>query len=61
MCRVLIGGFVDVLRRWFLLECGMDYFISCVQPVSTTKILDVAGGTGDIAFRAIDYVRRNEK
>jgi len=32
-----------------------------VQPVSTTKILDVAGGTGDIAFRAIDYVRRNEK
>mmetsp|Transcript_6947 Transcript_6947/g.12795 ORF Transcript_6947/g.12795 Transcript_6947/m.12795 type:complete len:324 (+) Transcript_6947:13-984(+) len=38
-----------------------DYFISCVQPVKTTKLLDVAGGTGDIGFRAIDYVRRNEQ
>jgi len=38
-----------------------DYFIGSVQPVSSNKILDVAGGTGDIAFRAIDYVRKNEK
>mmetsp|Transcript_37933 Transcript_37933/g.60917 ORF Transcript_37933/g.60917 Transcript_37933/m.60917 type:complete len:301 (+) Transcript_37933:29-931(+) len=38
-----------------------DHFIASVQPVSGNKILDVAGGTGDIAFRAIDYVRKNEK
>lgn len=36
-------------------------FVSELQPTNSTKMLDVAGGTGDIAFRAIDYVRRYER
>mmetsp|Transcript_23618 Transcript_23618/g.57221 ORF Transcript_23618/g.57221 Transcript_23618/m.57221 type:complete len:340 (-) Transcript_23618:226-1245(-) len=46
---------IGVHRLW------KDYFVSCVQPTSKTAMLDVAGGTGDIAFRALDYVRRNEQ
>lgn len=32
-----------------------DYFISKLSPTNNTKLLDVAGGTGDIAFRFINY------
>ncbi|KAJ3112753.1 2-hexaprenyl-6-methoxy-1,4-benzoquinone methyltransferase [Phlyctochytrium bullatum] len=34
-----------------------DHFIRKLSPGPTTKLLDVAGGTGDIAFRFLDYVR----
>uniref|UniRef100_T1J2K4 2-methoxy-6-polyprenyl-1,4-benzoquinol methylase, mitochondrial n=1 Tax=Strigamia maritima TaxID=126957 RepID=T1J2K4_STRMM len=33
-----------------------DYFISCLAPSRGTQLLDVAGGTGDIAFRFLNYV-----
>lgn len=33
-----------------------DHFISTLGPRPNTKLLDVAGGTGDIAFRFIDHV-----
>jgi len=32
-----------------------DHFISTLNPTSTTKLLDSAGGTGDIAFRYKNY------
>ncbi|KAJ3342096.1 hypothetical protein HDU93_003312 [Gonapodya sp. JEL0774] len=34
-----------------------DHFIRTLAPSPTTKLLDVAGGTGDIAFRFLNYVR----
>ncbi|XP_056640107.1 2-methoxy-6-polyprenyl-1,4-benzoquinol methylase, mitochondrial [Diorhabda sublineata] len=36
-----------------------DYFMWSLLPTDGTKLLDVAGGTGDIAFRFIDYVKNN--
>ncbi|RNF08623.1 ubiquinone biosynthesis methyltransferase [Trypanosoma rangeli] len=33
----------------------------CVRPCPGGKFLDVAGGTGDIAFRIVDEIRRTEK
>ncbi|XP_041455915.1 2-methoxy-6-polyprenyl-1,4-benzoquinol methylase, mitochondrial-like [Lytechinus variegatus] len=33
-----------------------DYFIQVLKPTPGTQLLDVAGGTGDIAFRVIDYM-----
>ncbi|KAJ1339548.1 ubiquinone/menaquinone biosynthesis C-methyltransferase UbiE [Batrachochytrium salamandrivorans] len=35
-----------------------DHFINSLAP-SPTKLIDVAGGTGDIAFRFLDSVKRN--
>nr|CAI5828075.1 unnamed protein product [Callosobruchus analis] len=34
-----------------------DYFMCSLSPTHNTKLLDVAGGTGDIAFRFIDYAK----
>ncbi|KAJ3171825.1 2-hexaprenyl-6-methoxy-1,4-benzoquinone methyltransferase [Irineochytrium annulatum] len=34
-----------------------DHFINTLAPGPDTQLLDVAGGTGDIAFRFLDYVR----
>ncbi|KAJ8043678.1 2-methoxy-6-polyprenyl-1,4-benzoquinol methylase, mitochondrial [Holothuria leucospilota] len=34
-----------------------DYFIQKLSPTQGTKLLDVAGGTGDIAFRFLDYMK----
>ncbi|XP_014664958.1 PREDICTED: 2-methoxy-6-polyprenyl-1,4-benzoquinol methylase, mitochondrial-like [Priapulus caudatus] len=34
-----------------------DYFMSRLAPTSETNLLDVAGGTGDIAFRFLNYVK----
>jgi len=33
-----------------------DHFMKTLDPGSSTKLLDVAGGTGDISFRFLDYV-----
>ncbi|CAG9770736.1 unnamed protein product [Ceutorhynchus assimilis] len=35
-----------------------DYFMWKLDPVHNTKLLDVAGGTGDIAFRFVNYVNK---
>lgn len=34
-----------------------DHFIHRMAPVEGTKLLDVAGGTGDIAFRFLQYIQ----
>ncbi|KAJ1561161.1 2-hexaprenyl-6-methoxy-1,4-benzoquinone methyltransferase [Nowakowskiella sp. JEL0078] len=36
-----------------------DHFINSLAPSRDTKLLDVAGGTGDIAFRFLDNVKKN--
>lgn len=38
-----------------------NYFIQKLNPMPGTQLLDVAGGTGDIAFRFIDHFRAREK
>jgi 2-methoxy-6-polyprenyl-1,4-benzoquinol methylase len=39
-------------------RCWKDYFVNdCVRPQPGSRFLDVAGGTGDIAFRIIDKLR----
>jgi len=45
-----------------VMSCGIhrlwkDHFIGRMAPVPGTRLIDVAGGTGDIAFRFIDYIR----
>ncbi|XP_002734221.1 2-methoxy-6-polyprenyl-1,4-benzoquinol methylase, mitochondrial-like [Saccoglossus kowalevskii] len=35
-----------------------DRFMEVLNPMPGTRLLDVAGGTGDIAFRFIDYIKR---
>ncbi|XP_022108466.1 2-methoxy-6-polyprenyl-1,4-benzoquinol methylase, mitochondrial-like [Acanthaster planci] len=34
-----------------------DQFMQVLKPTQGTRLLDVAGGTGDIAFRFLDFVR----
>ncbi|XP_033628051.1 2-methoxy-6-polyprenyl-1,4-benzoquinol methylase, mitochondrial-like [Asterias rubens] len=34
-----------------------DRFLQVLKPTPGTRLLDVAGGTGDIAFRFLDFVR----
>lgn len=34
-----------------------DYFVRTLDPSPQTKVLDVAGGTGDIAFRILQHKR----
>ena len=34
-----------------------QYFIQKLDPIPGSKLLDVAGGTGDISFRFIDHIR----
>jgi 2-methoxy-6-polyprenyl-1,4-benzoquinol methylase len=48
MNDVMSGG---VHRLW------KDHFIRSLAPDRDMQLLDVAGGTGDIAFRFLDYVR----
>lgn len=48
MNDVMSGG---IHRLW------KDYFIYKMHPVPGTRLLDVAGGTGDIAFRFLDFVK----
>ncbi|KAI9350089.1 UbiE/COQ5 methyltransferase [Obelidium mucronatum] len=35
-----------------------DHLLNVLNPARDTKLLDVAGGTGDIAFRFLDHVRK---
>lgn len=38
-----------------------DMFMEKLHPTQGTKLIDVAGGTGDIAFRYINYVKKFPK
>ncbi|XP_065890210.1 2-methoxy-6-polyprenyl-1,4-benzoquinol methylase, mitochondrial-like [Dysidea avara] len=42
-------------------HCWKDYFIKKLQPTNDTNLLDVASGTGDIAFRFMDYSPRGSR
>lgn len=42
---------------FFVHRVWKDIFIQRLAPTQGTKLLDVAGGTGDIAFRYIKYLR----
>lgn len=44
---------VGVHRLW------KDYFIRQLSPTMDMKLLDVAGGTGDITFKFLDYLKDN--
>ncbi|XP_022258552.1 2-methoxy-6-polyprenyl-1,4-benzoquinol methylase, mitochondrial-like [Limulus polyphemus] len=48
MNDVMSGG---IHRLW------KDYFIQVLHPTPGTKLLDVAGGTGDVAFRFLQAVQ----
>lgn len=59
--------FEDVAKSYDLMNDAMsfgihrlwkDIFIERLYPTPGTKLLDVAGGTGDIAFRYIEYLRK---
>ncbi|XP_066257905.1 2-methoxy-6-polyprenyl-1,4-benzoquinol methylase, mitochondrial [Euwallacea similis] len=58
--------FYNVAKKYDIMNDAMslgihrmwkDYFICKLGPVVNTKLLDVAGGTGDIAFRFLNYVK----
>merc|ERR1712038_277878 len=38
-----------------------DHFVSTLSPHRAMKVLDVAGGTGDIAFRVLDELQAKNK
>ncbi|XP_033123194.1 2-methoxy-6-polyprenyl-1,4-benzoquinol methylase, mitochondrial-like [Anneissia japonica] len=48
MNDIMSGG---IHRLW------KDRFMSVLHPTPGTKLLDVAGGTGDIAFRFLDFAK----
>ena len=59
--------FEDVAKSYDLMNDAMslgihrlwkDVFIERLYPTPGTRLLDVAGGTGDIAFRYIEYLRK---
>ncbi|XP_041349717.1 2-methoxy-6-polyprenyl-1,4-benzoquinol methylase, mitochondrial-like [Gigantopelta aegis] len=48
------------------MSCGVhrlwkDYFMEQVAPTNGTKLIDVAGGTGDIAFRFLNCVKSQNR
>ncbi|KAM4707775.1 2-methoxy-6-polyprenyl-1,4-benzoquinol methylase, mitochondrial [Discoglossus pictus] len=38
-----------------------DWLIQLMNPTPGTQLLDVAGGTGDVAFRFVNYIRAQEE
>ena len=38
-------------------RCWKKRFIQKLDPLPNTKLLDVAGGTGDVTFEFIDYFK----
>ncbi|KAK0419502.1 hypothetical protein QR680_014178 [Steinernema hermaphroditum] len=58
--------FANVAEKYDLMNDAMsagvhrlwkDYFVQRIKPQPTTQMLDVAGGTGDIAFRALRKIQ----
>ena len=52
MNDIMSGG---IHRAW------KDYFIRKINPRNGNKLLDVAGGTGDIAMRYLNYLKYKER
>ena len=57
-----VAGNYDVMND--VMSAGIhrlwkDYFIQQMNPTDGTRLIDVAGGTGDITFRFLDY--KNQK
>ena len=52
MNDLMSGG---IHRAW------KDYFIRKINPRDGNKLLDVAGGTGDIAMRYLNYIKYKGK
>lgn len=68
--RTVHKVFEDVAASYDLMNDAMsmgvhriwkDIFIERLGPVHGTKLLDMAGGTGDIAFRYIKYLNNRQK
>ncbi|KAI9135907.1 ubiE/COQ5 methyltransferase family-domain-containing protein [Paraphysoderma sedebokerense] len=67
MKEMLVGKvFENVASKYDVMNDAMsfgvhrfwkNYFMQRLAPGPSTKLLDVAGGTGDIALRFLDYVR----
>ncbi|XP_078679941.1 ubiquinone/menaquinone biosynthesis C-methyltransferase UbiE-like [Branchiostoma floridae x Branchiostoma belcheri] len=38
-----------------------DHFMQVLDPLPGTRLLDVAGGTGDIAFRFVNWIKKKEQ
>lgn len=66
--RLVSSVFSSVARRYDLMNDLMslrvhrlwkDAFVKDMSPTGAMRILDCAGGTGDIAFRIADHVERN--
>ncbi|CAH2295338.1 2-methoxy-6-polyprenyl-1,4-benzoquinol methylase, mitochondrial [Pelobates cultripes] len=62
--------FENVARKYDLMNDSMslgvhrlwkDWLIQYMNPTPGTKLLDVAGGTGDIAFRFVNYIRAQKE
>ena len=63
----VLGVFDNVAENYDLMNDAMsfgvhrlwkDCFMKRLNPGQGTRLLDVAGGTGDIAFRFLDHVGR---
>lgn len=46
---------IGIHRLW------KDYYVKKVNPQPNDKIIDVAGGTGDISFRMLKKMQRSPK
>lgn len=62
----VLGVFENVASSYDLMNDAMsfgvhrlwkDYFVSVLNPTPDMKLLDVAGGTGDIAFRVLHQMK----
>jgi 2-methoxy-6-polyprenyl-1,4-benzoquinol methylase len=51
ICFLFICFLLIKFRYW------KDRFVTTLNPLPGTRILDVAGGTGDIAFRCLDRMK----
>ncbi|KAI8930328.1 ubiE/COQ5 methyltransferase family-domain-containing protein [Entophlyctis helioformis] len=56
-----VAGKYDVMNDF--MSAGVhrlwkDHYIRTLGPTASTRLLDVAGGTGDIAFRFLDHIRQ---
>lgn len=56
-----VAGKYDLMNDFMsagIHRCWKDEFVSRLDPGLGTRLLDVAGGTGDIAFRFLDALKR---
>lgn len=62
--------FANVAKKYDLMNDAMslfihrlwkDYYVEKLKITKDSKVIDVAGGTGDIAFRIVDKIQRLPK